>query len=549
MRLIVIFFSWLVMSLPLAVQSQDAGTMRRHLVYFKDKAHSPFSVGNPRAFLSPRAISRRQKQNIALQARDLPVSPAYVTALKSKGVSVWYTSRWFNAAVVYCDSAQLGEVLALPFVKNGRTLSRQTQLKPASGTGAPQGEGKQPGFRTRADATTYGKGFSQAQMIGAVDLHAAGFRGDSMYVAVFDGGFPGVDQGPAFAHLFAEKRLQATYDFVGHDTGVFERDNHGTNVLSTMAAYQPGFMVGTAYKANYFLFITEDSQGEQQIEEINWLLAAEYADSAGVDVINSSLGYNDFDAPSLDYTYQDMNGGTALVTRAADFAAAAGMLVVNSAGNDGNKAWRYIGAPADADSVLTVGAVDSLGNYAGFSSQGPTADGRVKPNLVAQGVHTAVITKSGGLNRSHGTSFASPVLAGMAACFWQANPRLTNMEVIRLLQESATQAAKPDAYLGYGIPNGQKALELAKEAEKKTLIYPNPVRNPEINLRVGSRFWHQKVTVTIFDMIARKIFTQTFPVVNEGQDLLLNIPFLNPGLYGCLVTANGNRHSMKFLKL
>ncbi|MGV3640123.1 MAG: S8 family serine peptidase [Adhaeribacter sp.] len=547
MRIVLLLLSWLLVSLPLAAQSQ--GSMRRHLVYFKDKANTPYSLDQPQAFLSARALQRREKQKIPLQPRDLPVNPAYVAGIKNLGVSVWYTSRWFNAAVVYCDSTRLSQVLALPFVKNGRTLSRMTMVSQASGEGNLRDAGLRNAMKTKAGAAAYGRAFNQANMIGAVDLHAAGYRGDSMYVAVFDGGFPGVDQAPAFAPLFAEKRLKGTYDFVGRDKGVFERDNHGTNVLSTMAAYEPGVFVGTAYKASYFLFITEDSQGEQQIEEINWLLAAEYADSAGVDVINSSLGYNDFDAPSLDYTYQDMNGNTALVTRAADYAAATGMLVVSSAGNDGNKAWRYIGAPADADSILTVGAVDSLGRYAGFSSLGPSADGRIKPNLSAQGVSTAVITKSGSLSRNHGTSFASPVLAGMAACFWQANPRLSNMEVIRLLQQSATQGKNPDAYLGFGIPNGWKALQEALEAEKKTLIYPNPVRSREINLRVGSGFRNDPVTVTVYNMVAQKMLSQTFPSGSGDGDLQVDVSALHPGYYGCLVSIRGNRKTLKFLKL
>jgi serine protease AprX len=547
MRVVLFLLSWLLISLPLAAQSQ--GTMRRHLVYFKDKANSPYSFEKAHTFLSARALQRREKQKIALQPRDLPVNPVYVAGLKSMGVSVWYTSRWFNAAVIFCDSTKLNQVLALPFVKNGRTLSRQTMVPRASGEGNLRDAGLRTGKRTKSGEAAYGKAFNQANMIGAVDLHAAGYRGDSMYVAVFDGGFPGVDQAPAFAPLFAENRLKATYDFVGHDKGVFERDNHGTNVLSTMAAYEPGVMVGTAYKANYFLFITEDSQGEQQIEEINWLLAAEYADSAGVDVINSSLGYNDFDAPSVDYTYQDMDGNTALVTRAADYAAATGMLVVSSAGNDGNKAWRYIGAPADADSILTVGAVDSLGRYAGFSSMGPTADGRIKPNLSAQGVSTAVLTKSGALSRNHGTSFASPVLAGMVTCFWQAYPKLSNMEVIRLLQQSASQSKNPDAYLGFGIPNGWKALQEALEEEKKTIIYPNPVRNREINLRVGSGFWNQPVTVTVYNMVAQKMLSQTFPSSGGDADLQVDVSTLHPGYYGCLVSTSGKRKTLKFLKL
>lgn len=535
-----------MVTLPLAAQTPGSGSARRHLVYFKDKANSPYSLQNPVQYLSARALQRRQKQRIALQARDLPVNPAYVSAIEAQGVPVWYTSRWFNAAVVYCDSSQLSQVLRLPFVRNGQTLSRQDRSRPG---GDPVLEPLYDKVREKVDQAIYGKAYNQAHMVGAPELHAAGYKGDSMYIAVFDGGFPGVNELTAFSHLFTEKRLKGTYDFVGRDVGVYERDNHGTNVLSTMAAYQPGLMVGTAYRASYFLFVTEDSHGEQQVEEINWLLAAEYADSAGVDVINSSLGYHDFDAPSRSYSYQDLNGRNALVSRAADLAASTGMLVVNSAGNDGNRSWRYISAPADGDSVLSVGAVDSLGNYAAFSSIGPTADGRLKPNLVAQGVHTTVLSRNGTLNRSHGTSFASPVLAGMAACFWQANPRLTNMEVIRLLQESATKANNPDEYRGYGIPHGWRAQKLAEEEDKKTLIYPNPVRNQDLNLRVGPGFRNEQVTVTVFNMVAQKLFTQTFAEVKAGEDLHVNISSLHPGMYGCLISGRRNQRTFKFIKL
>ncbi|WP_034256955.1 S8 family serine peptidase [Adhaeribacter aquaticus] len=543
-----LFFLFLLFYLIVPAVAQQPGSgARKHLIYFKDKENTPFSTSQPEKYLSGRAIARRQKQNITLTKRDFPVNPTYVAGLKNSGAEIWYTSKWFNAAVVYCDSTILARLTKLPFVRSGKTLSRKATVpRPGNSNGAKISENVR--LRTTLDRKDYGLAFNQANMIGAVDLHNKGYHGENMFVAVFDGGFPGVDQQPAFAHLFQENRLKGTFDFVDKDKNVFEKDNHGTNVLSTMAAYQPGTFIGTGFKANYFLFITEDSQGEQQIEEINWLLAAEYADSVGVDVINSSLGYDDFDAPSVDYTYQDMNGRNALITRAADYAASTGMLVVNSAGNEGNKPWRYISAPADADSILTVGAVDSLGRLASFSSVGPTFDGRIKPNLVAQGIFSAVLTRTGAVSRSHGTSFASPILAGMAVCFWQANPHLTNMQVIDYLQRSASKAANPDNLFGYGIPNGTKALGLVNENNENIILFPNPVPGQKINFKLTPAFFEKQVTVTVFNMIAQKVLSKTF-LPRKNEVISLDISTLYPGLYGCRISGNSANQTLKFLRL
>ena len=547
--LLFIFFSFLWLG-SLAAQNTNAGNSRKHFIYFKDKENTPYTTTDPGKFLSARALERRQKQGISLTNRDLPVNPNNVKILKARGASVLYTSKWLNAAVVNCDSVVLRQLLQLPFVKSGQTLSRKITNQNNKAPGAPKQTLNNPALRTTNDRAVYGKAFNQANMIGAIDLHTAGFRGENMNVAIFDGGFPGVDGISAFSHLFSDNRIKATYDFVGKDTYVFERDNHGTNVLSTMAAYEPGTMVGTAYRANYYLFITEDSGSEHHIEEVNWLLAAEFADSAGVDVINSSLGYNDFDAPSVDYTYQDMNGRNAIITKAADIAASTGILVVNSAGNEGNKPWRYISAPADGDSVLTVGAVDSLGRLASFSSVGPTFDGRLKPNLVAQGVYATILSRSGVVGRANGTSFSSPILAGMAACFWQSNPELTNMDVIRLLQASASKADNPDNMFGFGIPNGYKAYEVAREESDKTKLFPNPVpKSGKLNLRLGREFLNQKLTVTIHNLIAQRFLTQTFQSKTERDLLILDVATLYPGLYACTVMGNNKQESFKFIKL
>jgi len=544
-------FSLIVgIGLCLPAVAQSGGQPRKHLIYFRDKANSPYSLDNPQQYLSDRAISRRHKQQLNITTRDLPVNPVYTTGLKNKGAQVLYSSRWFNAAVVICDSSVYNELVRLPFVKNGQTLCRRNTntVTIRNGNAAPK-PANLNNRRTNTDRQTYGAAYNQANMLGVIEMHEAGFRGEGMHVAVFDGGFVGVDRAPAFAHLFEESRLKATYDFVDKNQDVFEKDNHGTNVLSTLAAYQPGSFVGNAYKANYYLFITEDTRSEHNIEEVNWLLAAEFADSAGVDVINSSLGYTTFDAPSRSYTYNDLNGSTAIITRAADYAAATGMLVVNSAGNEGNKSWRYIGAPADADSILSVGAVDSLGRRASFSSVGPTADGRVKPNLVAQGLLSAVVAPGGQVVRANGTSFSGPILCGLAVGFWQANPTLTNMQVINYLERTASQATKPDYQLGYGIPNFTRAHALAQEEENKSLIFPNPVQNNQLQIRMSKEFVNQRISVTIYNTIAQKVVKEVITTTPVSRNVVVDISSLGPGIYNCVIAGNNGPTTFKFLKI
>ena len=267
---------------------------------------------------------------------------------------------------------------------------------------------------------------------------------------------------------------------MGNDS-VYEDNSHGMSVLSCMAANKPGVFMGTAPDAHYLLLRTEDAGSEFIIEEDNWVAAAEFADSAGAWIINSSLGYTEFDDPQTSHTYLDLDGNSTHVTRGADIAASKGILVVNSAGNSGDNAWRYIGAPADGDSVLTIGAVDSLGNYASFSSQGPSAAGRIKPNVSCTGQATWIVTSAGNIGRANGTSFSSPILAGAAACLWQAFPDASNMEIYKAIEQSAHQYENPDYFVGYGIPNFTKAFGILKkarnaDAEKDSLLnaFPNP---------------------------------------------------------------------------
>ena len=394
-------------------------------------------------------------------------------------------------------------------------------------------------------------------------MHAAGFRGEGMHIAVLDAGFPGVNVIPAFQPLFQQNRLLSTFDVVRGGTSVYDIDSHGTWVLSTMAAYQPNAFIGTAPNASYHLIRTEDNRGtESPVEEAYWLIGAEYADSVGVDIINSSLGYRDFDNPDFSYSYSQMDGNTALSTRAADLASAVGILVVNSAGNSGNNAaWPYVSAPADGDSVLSVGAVDSLGVRIGFSSVGPTADGQIKPNLATQGSQTAIIDPSGFIGRGSGTSFASPVLAGMAAGFWQANPTLTAQQVRQYLELSGSQASAPDNLLGYGIPDFRRAYNLANpnsplglpvgEGRSVLELYPNPVPGAAFALRLPARLINQLLTVRITDAVGRTVSEQQLktPSGSDSVTITAGENVLKSGLYLCQVrAASGEQHTLRFVR-
>lgn len=528
-------------------QGSGGGTEQKHLIYFKDKAGTPFSVEAPTHYLSPKALERRSKQSIPVTPRDFPVNPDYVTALKQRGANVLYTSRWFNAAVVQCSPQKLAELQTLPFVRASQNLNRLPTPNSRRGT---QSSDSSRLVASVSNATFYGPAYHQANMLGVPELHDAGFRGEGISIAVFDAGFLGVNSSSAFSHLFQNDQLKGTYDFVGRKTDVYAHNQHGTSVLSTMAAYLPGIIVGTAYKANYYLFRTEDAATEHNIEEVNWLLAAEYADSAGVDIINSSLGYTTFDPPSYSYTYPELNGATAIVTRAADYAAATGMLVVVSAGNEGNKTWRYISAPADADSVLTVGAVDSLANHASFSSFGPSADNRLKPDVVAMGEQVYVLSSAGNLSRSNGTSFSAPIMAGMVACLWQANPDLTNMQLLALLRQSGSQANNPNNTLGYGVPNYRRTVTALPELLfTEGIAITNPVADHTIVLTMEADWQKEKSLVQVYDATGKMVHEQRLPVNTRTHSLQLRPGSLAKGIYLCQVSSGNRTTTLRFLKL
>jgi hypothetical protein len=537
---------------PVAAQ----GTVRRHLIYFRDKAGTPFSVAQPQAFLSVRALARRTRQNIAILPRDLPVNPAYVTQVRGVAGSpqVLYTSRWFNAAVVSCDSVTLTRITALASVRSAATLNR-TFRQPAPFT--PPVQVPEPAARTTATRAQYGPAYRQNLQIGALAMHDAGFRGEGMAIAVFDAGFPGVNQISALQPIFADNRMAGTRNFVDGGTSVYTRNSHGTNCLSAIGGNQSGFYIGTAPKATFHLCITEDVYSEHPVEEANWLAAAEYADSSGVDVISSSLGYTTFDVPSISYTYADMNGRTSISTRAATVAARVGMVVVSAAGNEGDDPWHYISAPADADSIVSVGAVDSLGNHAYFSSYGPTSDGRIKPTLSSMGLSAAVLAPNGTAFRGSGTSYACPILAGMVAGFWQANPTLTAQQVILALRSTASQATNPDNSLGYGIPNFVTAYntlhpnsplastDSALDAAEALRIFPNPSGNGPLTLALPVALRGRALSVRVLDARGAVVAQQQL-AATTASEAVLKLGRLAKGVYTCEVSAGGTRRTVKF---
>lgn len=428
-----------------------------YAVYFKDKVGTPYSIDKPEEFLSKKAIERREKFDIPINNQDLPVSPKYVKSLEDAGFDVIKTSKWLNCAIISVDDSKMFAKLSeMDFVK------MKPEPQPKNYTYKPykykKTKIKPPKEENKYD---YGRATTQNEMLNIQALHNMGYTGKGVTMAILDGGFFHVDELPAFEKLWENNQIKGWYDFVDMDTTIFDGGTHGMMVLSTIGGNTEK-LVGTAPDAEFWLFVTEDGDSEYPIEEYNYVIAAEKADSIGCDIIHASLGYSDFDDDDLDYTYETLDGNTAISTIGADIAASKGILVTTSAGNEGNDPWKYISAPADADSCLSVGAVTYKGGYGYFSSQGPTFDGRVKPDVCAQGVSSTVQRSSGRIGTADGTSFSGPIMSGAVACLVQAYPDKSNMEIIEAIIRISSQAKEPDEKLGYGIPDFYKAFEFLK---------------------------------------------------------------------------------------
>lgn len=418
----------------------------KYRISLKDKVGTAYTVDRPEEFLSPRSLERRTRQGIRVTETDLPVSKVYVNAIRDKGVDIVVTGKWNNTVTVECaDTLLAKEIAVLPFVSKVEKVWVSLDSVPA------RNKNRKKGITNKLSKTDnyYGPAYRQIQIHKGDSLHSAGFRGEGIIIAVIDGGFYNADAIRALKDI----KLLGTRDFANPASDIYAENNHGMKVLSCMAANKPYTMVGTAPEASYWLLRSEDMDSEQLVEQDYWAAAIEFADSAGVDVVNTSLGYRAFEDPSLNYQYRDLDGKHSLMSRTAGMAADKGIVVVTSAGNEGAKSWKKITPPADADNVITVAAVDSSLVNATFSSVGNTADGRIKPDVSALGMQSVVLDVNGTVSRSNGTSFASPTLCGLVACLWQACPQLTAKELIELVRESGDRATYPDNVFGYGIPD------------------------------------------------------------------------------------------------
>lgn len=453
----------LISFLAIALLATGASAQQDTLKYrisLKDKAATEYSLKKPEKYLSAKAIERRRKQNLPIDSTDLPVCRKYIDEIRKQGVKIVVTGKWDNFVTVSCNDTTLIDcIAALPFVLS----TEKVWISPGAG---------KPSMATERDSvlnqptihpdSIYGRAITQIQMSNGDKLHEAGFKGQGMTIAVIDAGFHNVDKITAMQNI----RILGTKDFVNQQADIFAESSHGMSVLSCIGMNRPDIMTGTAPEASFGLLRSEDEYSEHLVEQDYWSAAVEFADSVGVDVINTSLGYYSFDDKSKNYKYRDLDGRHALMSRQASHIADKGMILVCSAGNSGAGSWKKITPPGDADNVLTVGAIDKRAVLATFSSVGNTADHRVKPDVVAVGVGSDVIRTDGNQGRANGTSFSSPIMCGMVTCLWQACPTLTAKEVIELVRRSGDRAGFPDNIYGYGVPDMWKAYNDYKSNNK-----------------------------------------------------------------------------------
>ncbi len=520
----------------LILSSANIFGQNKYLIILKDKNNSPFSTETPLVYLSERAVQRRLKQEIPITSHDFPPNPSYVQQIAETGVKIINKSRWMNAVLIDTDINGLKKVLSLPIVKGQESPFSNGLEKGGSDN---SGKSVRKGTKNVSDGENIlfdpGSSSNQLEMLGVDKMHARGFTGKGMLIGILDSGFQNADKLDVFNSVFVENRVLETFNFVNPNTSVYQAHNHGTSVFSCIASNLDGQLIGTAPDATFALYVTENVTSETRLEEVNWLLGAERADSVGVDVINSSLGYSTFDKSEMNYTYADLDGNKSICTRAADWAASKGILVVLSAGNEGNKGWKYITTPADADSVISVAAVDANGEYVSFSSVGPSADGQIKPELAAKGLSTTLAVPQNIVTTGSGTSFASPLLAGMVAGFRQAFPDLNAMEIRSILLKSGSQAQTPDEKLGYGIPDFERAYDLAqlesvlKNNHKILIVYPNPAENTGIIKVIINNEDSGSYNASISDSKGRVLWTNTFS--NKLFEIPLNEFGHELGLY------------------
>jgi len=499
-------------------------------VFLNAKANVANALANPLTILTQDAIDRKNNHIVVIDFRDVPVDETYITQLKNAtGITVMAKSKWFNAVHVRGTEADIINLLIESFVDHIEFADKSLN------TGRNFTIVNKFEIEDTQTTFVYGNTENQVEMINADALHLSDFTGAGMIVAVLDAGFPNVNVMSSFQRMREAGNLLGAYDFVNRDEDVYTgtTSNHGTKVLSTMVGFIENQFVGTAPDASYYLFITEHAPNENPVEESYWVEAAERADSLGVDVINTSLGYKGYDNPNYSHTSADMDGKTAFITRGANIAFEKGLLLINSAGNSGSNG---VNAPADSPNVFSIGAVDGNEDYASFSSQGSTIQPTQKPDVSARGLGSFVIDQNDNIVQNNGTSFSSPILAGGITCLWQALPNKTNAEIMQLVRENASQYTLPDFFLGYGIPDLQTALN--SQAPSEFIIFPNPVKQ---NLQIVFPKDSSTALLELYDILGKLVMSTTIYETRKS----INLEFLSTGIYIAKLQAD-NKISSAF---
>ncbi len=528
---LIIAFLLLLLSNPCILYSQTS-YQYYYRVYFRDKGENTISGFTPAQLLTDKAIARREKANIsALHITDIPVSKEYIVRISDLGLKYHCSSKWMNTALFKSiQPFNLNILLSFPFVQSVKIV--KNSLKKSSSIDKLD-------FDYSLSLQEFDRPLT---MINGSILHQSGFTGQNILIAVLDGGFLFTDNASSLLNLRNRKGIRSTYDFVLNNKEIYSHHNHGTSVLSVLAGNIEGVIAGTAPGADFLLLRTEDSGSEFPVEEDFWAAGAEFADSAGADIITSSLGYSQFDDPAMNYKYSDMDGNTAFVTKAADIAGSKGILVFNSAGNERNKQWIHLIAPADGDSVMAVGAVDENKNISIFSSSGPSADGRVKPDNVAMGVAVPVQLNANVIAAANGTSFSCPVLSGITACLMQAVPKAGIGEIINILHSSSDRFQNPDPLYGYGIPDMISALlklqeKYANMPVSDFVISPNPTTG---SFEITFRLPPGKLIIEVISGTGRVLFRQNFQQFAGRVFKINELQHREQGLYVVrLITENG----------
>lgn len=533
-------FIYILLVCTLVLKAQQ----NNYVVFFTDKNNSAYSINQPEAFLSSRSIDRRLRQQITVSEDDLPVNTSYTQVLATIGsVSVRQTTKWLNAALIQASSSEVESIKMLSYVSNVEFI-------------APANVGGREEIMLGLDSLNVIESDTlfQFDILNIAEMRVDGYEGDNMLIAVMDGGFEGMPSVGAFSSLFNSNRVLMAYDFITRSTNVYQYTDHGTKVMSLMAAEQenPDF-VGVVPKASFLLFVTEDINNEYRLEEYRWLIAAEKADSAGTDVITSSLGYNIFDDATMNYNKSQLDGVTAVITRAAQRAAEKGIFVVISGGNTGlTDPWETVLFPGDVIDGLAVGSITSNFSLSAFSPRGGIANGRIKPDVLAYGSGTYVINKLGNIVTSSGTSFATPQVAGLAAGVWQAYPEITSDDLLEAFRSSSSNAVTPDNELGYGIPS-YLALSNYLEAEGSEswiAVYPNPVTENEfLRIKVFDPIENKEVQLKMFDTLGKPLSDADLSISWQYNEYLLEMATLPRGIYILNLQSGNNFSQVKILKL